>query len=79
MKITSTSFPGVLIIESLVFKDSRGFFMETYHQKRYEQSNIACVFVQDNVSHSVHGILRGLHYQLQYPQAKLVQVSWCHL
>jgi len=73
MKITPTSLPGILIIGPHAFEDKRGFFMETYHQKRYEQSNIRCVFVQDNLSHSVHGILRGLHYQLQYPQAKLVQ------
>ena len=48
--------------------------METYHRKRYEQFNIACIFVQENFSHSDHGILRGLHYQLHHPQAKLVQV-----
>jgi len=73
MKVSSTSLPDVLIIEPQVFEDTRGFFMETYHQKRYEQFNIDCAFVQDNFSHSTHGILRGLHYQLQYPQAKLVQ------
>ena len=74
MKDTSKSLPDVLIIEPKAFEDRRGFFMETYHQRRYEQSNMRCFFVQDNLSHSVHGILRGLHYQLQYPQAKLVHV-----
>ena len=74
MKVTPTSLPDVRIIEPKAFEDRRGFFMETYHQRRYEQSNIDCIFVQDNLSHSVRGILRGLHYQLQYPQAKLVQV-----
>ena len=76
MKVTPTSLPDVRIIEPKAFEDRRGFFMETYHQRRYEQSNIDCIFVQDNLSHSVRGILRGLHYQLQYPQAKLVQVIY---
>ena len=75
MKVTPTSLPDVIIIEPSAFEDRRGFFMETYHQKRYEHANIRCIFVQDNLSHSVRGILRGLHYQLQYPQAKLVQVT----
>ena len=74
MEIIETKLPGVLIIEPRAFEDKRGFFMETYHKKRYGQSNISCIFVQDNLSHSVRGILRGLHYQLQHPQAKLVQV-----
>jgi len=73
MKVTPTSLPDVFIIEPKSFEDRRGFFMETYHKKRYEESNIDCIFVQDNLSHSVQGILRGLHYQLRYPQAKLVQ------
>ena len=64
MKVTPTSLPDVLIIEPRAFEDERGFFMETYHQKRYEQSNMRCIFVQDNLSRSVRGILRGLHYQL---------------
>jgi dTDP-4-dehydrorhamnose 3,5-epimerase len=74
MKVTPTSLPNVLIIEPTIFEDKRGFFIETYHQSKYEQSHIHSIFVQDNFSHSVHGILRGLHYQLHYPQAKLVQV-----
>jgi dTDP-4-dehydrorhamnose 3,5-epimerase len=74
MRVTPTSLPNVLIIEPTIFEDKRGFFIETYHQRKYEQSHIHSIFVQDNFSHSVHGILRGLHYQLHYPQAKLVQV-----
>jgi len=74
MEITETSLPGVVIVEPHVFEDRRGFFMETYHQKRYSEDGIDAIFVQDNLSHSVGGILRGLHYQLKHPQAKLVQV-----
>ena len=74
VKVLKTSLPGVLIIEPSVFEDSRGFFMETYHQKRYGQIGLDCMFVQDNLSHSILGILRGLHYQLKHPQSKLVQV-----
>jgi dTDP-4-dehydrorhamnose 3,5-epimerase len=74
MQINETNLPGVVIIEPQVFEDKRGLFMETYHQRRYREGGIAGVFVQDNLSHSVRGILRGLHYQLNHPQAKLVQV-----
>jgi dTDP-4-dehydrorhamnose 3,5-epimerase len=74
MNIITTSIEGVLIIEPEVFEDSRGFFMETYHRDRYMTSGINRVFVQDNLSYSVQGTLRGLHYQIGTPQAKLVQV-----
>lgn len=74
MNVINTSLEGVLIIETDVFNDNRGFFMETYHEKKYQQYGIDQVFVQDNLSYSVQGTLRGLHYQIQYPQAKLVQV-----
>lgn len=74
MKVLKTSLPGVFILEPRVFEDKRGFFMETYHQNRYGQIGLDCPFVQDNLSHSLRGILRGLHYQLKHPQAKLVQV-----
>ena len=73
MKILETSLPDVLIIEPQIFEDERGFFMESYHQKRYGQSLISTVFVQDNLSCSIRGTLRGLHYQRPYGQAKLVQ------
>ena len=74
MKVTPTSIPGVLIIEPEAFEDNRGFFMETYHKERYERSGIDLIFVQDNLSYSVQGTLRGLHYQHPHTQAKLVQV-----
>ncbi len=74
MKIIPTSIEKILIIEPDVFKDQRGFFMETYHQKRYQELGVNRVFVQDNLSFSRRGTLRGLHYQIQNPQAKLVQV-----
>jgi len=74
MNIITTSIEGVLIIEPAVFKDNRGFFLETYQQERYSKSGIKQTFVQDNLSFSVQGTLRGLHYQVKHPQAKLVQV-----
>lgn len=74
MKILSTSLPEIFIIEPVVFEDQRGFFMETYHQRKYTEAGIEGIFVQDNLSHSIRGTLRGLHYQLENAQAKLIQV-----
>ncbi|MDL1980490.1 MAG: dTDP-4-dehydrorhamnose 3,5-epimerase [Deltaproteobacteria bacterium] len=74
MNIITTSLEGVLIIEPRVFKDNRGFFMETYNQNKYQKAGINRRFVQDNLSYSVCGTLRGLHFQIKHPQAKLVQV-----
>ncbi len=74
MKVLSTSLEGVLVIEPSVFEDKRGFFMETYQQKKYRESGIDHDFVQDNLSYSVRRTLRGLHYQFPHAQAKLVQV-----
>lgn len=74
MKIVSTSIPDVLIIEPRVFEDERGFFLESYNQKKFEEAGIIADFVQDNHSKSCLGTLRGLHYQIQQPQAKLVRV-----
>ncbi len=74
IKPVPTSLPGVILIETEVFFDNRGFFMETFHQRKYAELGIISTFVQDNFSHSKKGILRGLHYQLRYPQAKLVYV-----
>ncbi len=74
IKYTKTDLPGVLLIEPGVFKDSRGFFMETFHQKKYAEAGIYHAFLQDNYSHSTQGTLRGLHYQLKHPQGKLVYV-----
>lgn len=74
MKIRRTECPGVMIIEPAVFSDSRGFFMETFQEKRYRDAGIVDRFVQDNLSASTKGTLRGLHYQYPHAQAKLVQV-----
>lgn len=74
MKCINTLLPGVVIIEPNVFKDGRGFFLETYSSKKYEEAGIGEVFVQDNHSHSDYGTIRGLHYQLKHAQAKLVYV-----
>jgi dTDP-4-dehydrorhamnose 3,5-epimerase len=74
MKRIETSFPGVLLIEPTVKHDERGFFFESYNQRDFSELGIAEAFVQDNHSMSVRGTLRGLHYQLQHPQAKLCRV-----
>ncbi len=74
MRIETTLLDGVLLISPKTFGDARGFFMETYHQERYRQAGITVTFVQDNLSSSVVGTLRGLHYQVDHPQGKLVQV-----
>ena len=75
MKITPTSIPEVLIIEPNIASDSRGFFFESFNEKKFSQSTGLNVrFVQDNHSQSVKGVLRGLHYQIQQPQGKLVRV-----
>ena len=74
MQITPTSLPEVSILEPRVFGDTRGFFMETYSARTFAAAGIERAFVQDNHSLSVRGTLRGLHYQLQHPQAKLCRV-----
>lgn len=75
MKITSTGIPDVLVIEPKVFGDTRGFFFESFNQKDFnEATGLNQTFVQDNHSRSAKGVLRGLHYQLQQPQGKLVRV-----
>jgi len=78
VKVIETSLPGVLIIEPKVFGDARGFFLETFHAQRYAEYGIPgseLRFVQDNHSRSQKNVLRGLHYQLENPQGKLVSVS----
>jgi dTDP-4-dehydrorhamnose 3,5-epimerase len=75
MKRIDTNLPGVCVIEPNVFGDERGFFMETYNKHAFEQIGIDHTFVQDNQSRSSRGVLRGLHYQLNQPQAKLVRVT----
>jgi dTDP-4-dehydrorhamnose 3,5-epimerase len=69
-----TKIPGVVIIQPQVFGDSRGYFMETYNQKDMEDAGIDITFVQHNQSMSTKGVLRGLHFQKEYPQTKLVRV-----
>jgi dTDP-4-dehydrorhamnose 3,5-epimerase len=74
MRVTPTELPGVLLIEPDVFRDSRGFFLETYHAARYGGCGMSGPFVQDNHSRSVRGTVRGLHLQVARPQAKLIRV-----
>lgn len=74
MKVTETALPGVLLIAPRVHGDSRGFFFEAFHAERYAEAGIVAPFVQDNVSRSVKGTLRGLHFQEPNAQGKLVQV-----
>ena len=70
---------GLFIIEPAVHGDSRGYFMETYNQNDMHEAGLDMVFVQDNQSMSVKGVLRGLHFQKQYPQGKLVRVIKCRV
>jgi dTDP-4-dehydrorhamnose 3,5-epimerase len=74
MNVIESAIPGVLIIEPKVFGDPRGFFLELFQAPRYAQSGIGHPFVQDNLSRSAHGVLRGLHIQYPKPQGKLVTV-----
>jgi dTDP-4-dehydrorhamnose 3,5-epimerase len=74
IKQTPTSLPDVLILEPRVFGDERGFFLESYNQRVFASLGIGEHFVQDNHSSSVRDVLRGLHYQIQQAQAKLVRV-----
>ncbi|MHA7631843.1 dTDP-4-dehydrorhamnose 3,5-epimerase [Corallococcus sp. M7] len=73
MKVTPLAIPDVLLIEPKVFGDDRGFFLESFHAKRYADAGVVGPFVQDNLSRSVKGTLRGLHFQEPNPQGKLVQ------
>lgn len=75
MNVTKTALEDVLVIEPKVFGDDRGFFFESFNLRRWrEMTGVDCDFVQDNHSRSVHGVLRGLHYQIKQPQGKLVRV-----
>lgn len=74
MNVINTDIPDLLIIEPKVFGDQRGYFLETFQAERYKSAGILCDFVQDNLSFSAKGVLRGLHFQIKHPQAKLVQV-----
>lgn len=74
-KFTHTYIKDLIIVEPTLFGDHRGYFMETYHGKEFEEAGINIPFVQDNQSSSQKGVLRGLHFQKKYPQGKLVRVT----
>ncbi|MGH9829877.1 MAG: dTDP-4-dehydrorhamnose 3,5-epimerase, partial [Blastocatellia bacterium] len=74
MKVIETEIPGVLLIQPTVLSDARGFFLESYNEARFNEAGINNRFVQDNHSKSTRGTLRGMHYQIERPQAKLCRV-----
>ena len=74
LEVVKEPLPGLLVIKPKVFKDKRGFFLETWQKERYKEIGIKEDFVQDNWSRSTKGVLRGLHFQRQHPQGKLVSV-----
>jgi len=74
MKAIATRIPGVLILEPTLFGDDRGFFMESFNEREMRAAGVEAHFVQDNHSRSVRNVLRGLHYQINQPQGKLVRV-----
>ena len=74
MRVEKTEIPDVVVLEPKIFEDSRGFFFESYNQRVFREIGIDIDFVQDNHSRSKKGVLRGLHYQICMPQAKLVRV-----
>lgn len=74
MNVTTTDIEGVLVVTPRIFPDNRGRFLETFQEARYADAGIPGPFVQDNMSHSLRGTLRGLHFQIQHPQSKLVYV-----
>ncbi|MCC7327020.1 MAG: dTDP-4-dehydrorhamnose 3,5-epimerase [Burkholderiales bacterium] len=74
MQVTQTQLPEVLLIEPRVFGDDRGFFYESWNQHAFARAGLPAGFVQDNHSHSRRGVLRGLHYQIEHAQGKLVRV-----
>lgn len=73
MQIETTDIPGVIVIKPKVFRDERGFFLESYNRKVFAEAGIPDGFVQDNHSKSSRGVVRGLHFQVRYPQGKLVR------
>jgi dTDP-4-dehydrorhamnose 3,5-epimerase len=75
MKLVETALPGVVVIEPKVFGDARGFFLESWNRQAMSDAGLGMDFVQDNHSRSAQGVLRGLHYQLENPQGKLVRVT----
>ena len=75
MRAIPTAIPDVLLVESSVFSDERGFFTEVYHAEKFATLGLPTAFAQDNHSRSIRGTIRGLHYQTQRPQGKLVRVT----
>ena len=75
MRVLPTSIPDVLVVEPRVFEDARGFFFESWNRRAFAEAGIAADFVQDNHSRSRRGVLRGLHYQVEHAQGKLVRVT----
>lgn len=75
MEVIKTPLDGVLMFKPRIFGDKRGCFVETWQEERYREAGVNLPFVQDNLSRSSKGILRGLHFQKRYPQGKLVMVS----
>jgi dTDP-4-dehydrorhamnose 3,5-epimerase len=75
MNVSPTALPGVLLVEPRVFGDDRGFFFESYNKRAFAAAGIDATFVQDNHSRSRRGVLRGLHYQLEHAQGKLLRVA----
>src|SRR5258708_35515313 len=75
MKVTPTALPDILLIEPRVFGDARGYFFESYNQRALAEAGVAAEFVQDNHSLSARDVLRGLHYQIEHAQGKLVRVT----
>lgn len=73
-KFEQTGIPGLVVVSTTVFGDARGYFMETYEKNEFAAGGITAEFVQDNQSSSTRGVLRGLHFQKQHPQGKLVRV-----
>ncbi len=72
ISVKETELPGVLVIESEIHSDARGFYKDVYHLEKYSSSGLGMTFVQDNHSHSVKNVLRGIYYQMTKPQGKLV-------
>lgn len=75
MKIVQTDLPGLMVLEPKVFRDERGYFLESWQSRRFAEADLDVAFVQDNHSHSRRGVLRGLHYQIRHPQLQMVYVS----
>jgi dTDP-4-dehydrorhamnose 3,5-epimerase len=75
MNVSATALPGVLLVEPRVFGDDRGFFFESYNARAFAAAGIDATFVQDNHSRSRRGVLRGLHYQIEHAQGKLLRVA----